>query len=105
MAVSLKDKRTPVTTPPYQVPSVDVTPDPPTFSLDTTFKRFFYEQALDFIALPDIWASKSLVPIDKYSELTGKRAGEARQRGDAESMHIAHICWSKSCKPVKFFSP
>jgi hypothetical protein len=32
------DKRTPITTPPYQVPSVDVTPDPPIFSLVTTFK-------------------------------------------------------------------
>jgi hypothetical protein len=38
MAASSKDKRTPITTPPYQVPSADVTPDPPTFSLDTTFK-------------------------------------------------------------------
>ncbi len=37
MAASLKDKRTPITTPPHQVPSVDVTLDPPTFSLDTTF--------------------------------------------------------------------
>ena len=38
MAASSKDKRTPITTPPYQVPSADVTPDPPTFSLDTTIK-------------------------------------------------------------------
>jgi hypothetical protein len=38
MAASLKDKRTPITTPSYQVPSVDVTPDPPIFSLVTTFK-------------------------------------------------------------------
>jgi hypothetical protein len=38
MVASLKDKRTPITTPPYQVPSVDVTPDPPIFSLVTTFK-------------------------------------------------------------------
>ncbi len=37
MAASLKDKRTPITTPPYQVPSVNVTPDPPIFSLVTTF--------------------------------------------------------------------
>jgi hypothetical protein len=37
MAASLKDKRTPITTHPYQVPSVDVTPDPPIFSLVTTF--------------------------------------------------------------------
>jgi hypothetical protein len=28
----------PITTPPYQVPCVDVTPDPPIFSLVTTFK-------------------------------------------------------------------
>jgi hypothetical protein len=41
MAASLKDKRTPITTPPYQVPSVDVTPDPPIFSLVTTFKYLF----------------------------------------------------------------
>jgi hypothetical protein len=39
MAASLKDKRTPITTPPYQVPSVDVTPHPPIFSLVTTFKQ------------------------------------------------------------------
>jgi hypothetical protein len=39
MAASLKDKRTPITTPPYQVPSVDVTPDQPIFSLVTTFKE------------------------------------------------------------------
>ncbi len=38
MAAPLKYKRTPITTPPYQVPSVDVTPDPPFFSLVTTFK-------------------------------------------------------------------
>ncbi len=38
MAASLKYKRTPITTPPYQVPSVDVDPDPPIFSLVTTFK-------------------------------------------------------------------
>jgi hypothetical protein len=38
MAASSKDKRTPIITPPYQVPSADVTPDPSTFSLDTTFK-------------------------------------------------------------------
>jgi hypothetical protein len=37
MAASSKDKRTPITTRPYQVPSVDFTPDPPSFSLDTTF--------------------------------------------------------------------
>jgi hypothetical protein len=41
-AASSKDKRTPITTPPYKVPSVDVTPDPSTFSLDTTFKELFY---------------------------------------------------------------
>jgi hypothetical protein len=41
MAASLKDKRMPITTPPYQVPSVDVTPDPPIFSLVTTFKQKF----------------------------------------------------------------
>ncbi len=35
---SLTDKKTPITTPPYQVPSVDVTPDLPIFSLVTTFK-------------------------------------------------------------------
>jgi hypothetical protein len=38
MAASLKYKRTPITTPSYQVPSVDVTPEPPIFSLVTTFK-------------------------------------------------------------------
>jgi hypothetical protein len=42
MAASLKDKRTPITTPQYQVPSVDVTPDPPIFSLVTTFNDNFY---------------------------------------------------------------
>ncbi len=43
MAASLKGKRTPITTPPYQVPSVDITPDPPIFSLVTTVnKTYFY---------------------------------------------------------------
>jgi hypothetical protein len=39
MAASLKGKRTPITTPPYQIPSVDITPDPPIFSLVTTFNQ------------------------------------------------------------------
>ncbi len=38
MAASLKNKRTPITSPPYQVTSVDVTPDTHIFSLVTTFK-------------------------------------------------------------------
>jgi hypothetical protein len=38
MATSSKGKRTPITTPPYQVPSVDATPDQPIFLLVTTFK-------------------------------------------------------------------
>jgi hypothetical protein len=33
MAASLKDKRTPITTPPYQVPSADVTPCRPPYFL------------------------------------------------------------------------
>jgi hypothetical protein len=37
IAASLKGKRISITTPPYQVPSVDITPDPPIFSLVTTF--------------------------------------------------------------------
>jgi hypothetical protein len=41
MAALLKDKRTPITTPPYQVISVDVTPDPPIFSLVTTFNVYY----------------------------------------------------------------
>jgi hypothetical protein len=41
MVASLKGKRTPITTPPYQVPGVDITPDPPIFSLVTTFKILF----------------------------------------------------------------
>ena len=32
----------PITTPPYQVPSVDITPDPPIFSLVTTFNAYQY---------------------------------------------------------------
>jgi hypothetical protein len=44
MAASLMDKRTPITTPPYQVPSADVTPDPPIFSLVTTFKGLSKER-------------------------------------------------------------
>ncbi len=40
MAASLKSKRTPITTPPYQVLSVDITLDPPIFSLVTTYKQF-----------------------------------------------------------------
>jgi hypothetical protein len=44
MAASLKGKRTPITTPPYQVPSVDITTDPPIFSLVTTFNTCFYKE-------------------------------------------------------------
>jgi hypothetical protein len=47
MAASTSDKRMPITTPSYNVPSVDVTPDPPAFSLDTTFKRDF--SPLDYL--------------------------------------------------------
>jgi hypothetical protein len=39
MAASTGHKRMPITTPSYnKVPSDDVTPDPPTFSLDTPLK-------------------------------------------------------------------
>jgi hypothetical protein len=53
MAASLKGKRTPITTPPYQVPSVDITPDPPIFSLVTTFnkeeqKKSFFKKIAQF---------------------------------------------------------
>jgi hypothetical protein len=37
MTASTSDKRMPITPSPYNVPSVDVTPDQPTFSLETTF--------------------------------------------------------------------
>ncbi len=59
MAASLKDKRTPITTPPYQVPSVDVAPDPPIFSLVTTFKVPADMFALKQINL-NIWRWKYL---------------------------------------------
>jgi hypothetical protein len=42
----LKDKRTP----PYQVPCVDITPDPPIFSLVTTFKKLIH-----MASCPRIW--------------------------------------------------
>ena len=42
MAASSKDKRTAITTPPYKVPIVDATLDPPTFSLETTFIKYTY---------------------------------------------------------------
>jgi hypothetical protein len=38
IAASSKDKRMPITTPPYKVPSDDVTPDQHTFSLVSTFR-------------------------------------------------------------------
>jgi hypothetical protein len=46
MEASLKDKRTLITTPPYQVPSVDVTPDPPIFSLVTTFNDWKFAEKI-----------------------------------------------------------
>jgi hypothetical protein len=49
MAASLKGKRTPITTPPYQVPSVDITPDPPIFSLVTTFKIQKYRLCVEIL--------------------------------------------------------
>ncbi len=48
MAASTSDKRMPITTSPYNVPSVDVTPDQSTFSLDTTFKGTFFSLAYPF---------------------------------------------------------
>jgi len=42
MAASLKEKRTPITTPPYQVPCVDIAPASPIFSLVTTFNTKTY---------------------------------------------------------------
>jgi hypothetical protein len=51
MAASLKVKRTPITTPPYKVPSVDITPDPPIFSLVTTFKQIKNILHMTFVAV------------------------------------------------------
>jgi hypothetical protein len=48
MAASLKSKRTPITTPPYQVLSVDITLDPPIFSLVTTFKALLLQDLTAF---------------------------------------------------------
>jgi hypothetical protein len=52
MAAALKDKRTPITTPPYQVPSVD----PPIFSLVTTFN---YQNVVDGSPSEDLKMSPS----------------------------------------------
>jgi hypothetical protein len=52
MAASLKEKRMPTTTPPYQVPSVDITPDPPIFSLVTTFNGFIISAWLILFCIP-----------------------------------------------------
>ncbi len=52
MAASLNDKRTPITTPPYQLPSVDITPDPPIYSLVTTFKNCWGRTEAQFL-VPD----------------------------------------------------
>jgi hypothetical protein len=66
MAASLKGKRTPITTPPYQVPSVDITSDPPIFLLVTTFKNkniafidqknliFFNFIGMEFLVIKDL---------------------------------------------------
>jgi hypothetical protein len=67
MAASLKGKRTPITTPSYQLSSVDVTPDLPIFSLVTTFKRppepglgslLFNQQLEKFVFHTEILKSK-----------------------------------------------
>jgi hypothetical protein len=43
MAYSTSDKRMRITTSPYNVPSADVTPDQPIFSLDTIFKSLYFD--------------------------------------------------------------
>jgi hypothetical protein len=61
MAALLKDKRTPITTPPYQVSSVDVTQDPPFFSLVTTFNDTRIWQIFAKILIFSNFARKYLV--------------------------------------------
>jgi hypothetical protein len=74
MAASLKDKRTPITTPPYQVPSVDVIPDPPIFSLVTTFKSNFIGTFVRKIGL------KIHLIIFHFEELSSKAFGQTIKR-------------------------
>jgi hypothetical protein len=68
MAASLKGKRTPITTPPYQVPSIDITPDPPIFSLVTTFNsHLIYRKSqknIFHLKAPNIW-----VRLERYSSV------------------------------------
>jgi hypothetical protein len=64
MAASLKGKRTPITTPPYQVPSVDITPDPPIFSLVTTFKYCIAVWQKQLISMAIFKNLLQNVPID-----------------------------------------
>ncbi len=52
------DKRTPITTPPYQVPSVDVTPDPPIFSLVTTYNWWGWPPTHSWQYCQCCWASR-----------------------------------------------
>jgi hypothetical protein len=92
MAASLKVKRTPITAPPYQVPSVDITPDPPIFSLVTTFKdkgeTFFFIPffgAINFTKLNyfifEMWKNKMLGQFSKnYKELFIKKLSLSSQK-------------------------
>jgi hypothetical protein len=77
MAASSKDKRTPITTPPYQVPSVDVTPDPPIFLLVTTFNGYIILKVPkceifdrsdfpDFHTIKSSWVGNLVVKILAY---------------------------------------
>jgi hypothetical protein len=71
MAASLKGKRTPITTPPYQVPSVDITPDPPIFSLVTTFKTENLGEKL---------LSVCVLVLENETETNGKEVSVCRTR-------------------------
>jgi hypothetical protein len=73
MTATTSDKRTPITTPSYNfIPNVDVTPDPPTFSLDTIpFTNYFviiYYPLIYFISIICLFEVKQLCMWSKGRE-------------------------------------
>jgi hypothetical protein len=94
MAASLKGKRTPITTPPYQVPSVDITPDPPIFSLVTTFNVISLS---DGLRIPDFRKSEK-----QKSVHTSYTIFLANIFLDIEGApHLVKVVWlDKSCRMV-----
>jgi hypothetical protein len=125
MAASLEYKWKP----PYQVPSVDITPDPPIFSLVTTFKwfknwsnfdqmrektsflqrgRFFWSVAEYFSQSGWIILEKRVGNTEMYTTIRHDRShdwqAEASSLGKREASQHTLFCGSCEKTKLKFFT-